>query len=130
MDIKHNGIRIRLPGFYYILKHKVASFIDRNFTGCEYCNEKKVWKMFGETGVPLDNFNTLIDSVPVGDSKTRYACYFYPKQRCIDINQVDENGKYITVESIYVHNCPECGRLLPYYKAKPPKKKHADTEEK
>jgi hypothetical protein len=27
---------------------------------------------------------------------------------------VDENGKYITVESIFVHNCPECGRPLPY----------------
>ncbi len=114
MGIKYTGIRIKWPRFYYILKYKLLAFIDRNFTGCEYCNEKKRRKMFSCKGVPLENFNTLIDSVPIGDSKTKYACYFYPKQRCIDINQVDENGKYTAVEYIFVHNCPECGRPLPY----------------
>jgi ssDNA-binding Zn-finger/Zn-ribbon topoisomerase 1 len=105
---------MRMPVFYYRMKHTLLAFVARNFTGCAYCNEKKLWKMFGEKCVPLDNFNTLIDSVPVGDDKTKYACYFYPKQRCIEVNRVDENGKYITVESIFVHNCPECGRPLPY----------------
>lgn len=96
------------------MKHKLHAFIGRNFTGCAYCNEKKLWKMFGYKGVPLESFNTLLDSVPVGDCKTRYACYFYPKQRRIEVNQVDENGKYATVESIFVNNCPECGRVLPF----------------
>ena len=105
---------MRLPRFYYRMKHKLLAFVDRNFTGCAYCNEKKVWKMFGEKGVPLDNFNTLLDSVPVEDSKTKYACYFYPKLRRIEVNQVGESGKYTAVESILVHNCPECGRALPF----------------
>lgn len=103
-----------MPVFYYRMKHTLLAFVARNFTGCAYCNEKKLWKMFGEKCVPLDNFNTLIDSVPVGDDETKYACYFFPKQHRIEINRVDENGKYITLESVFVHNCPECGRPLPY----------------
>ena len=90
---------MRMPVFYYRMKHTLLAFIARNFTGCAYCNEKKLWKMFGEKCVPLDNFNTLIDSVPVGDDKTKYACYFFPKQRRIEVNRVDENGKYIYRET-------------------------------
>lgn len=115
---------MRFPKIYYIVKHKIARFVERNFTGCAYCNEKKVWKIFGYSSrqEPIPNFNTLLDSVPVGDSKLKIACYFFPKQRCIEVCQVDENGKHNTVESIFVHHCPECGRPLPYTLDKKKKK--------
>ena len=110
-------MRFRMPRFYYVLRRKLRSFISRNWTGCEYCNEEVLVKRLGvdvdSPEKPLGNlFNTLLDSVPIGVSKKNIACYFYPRSGCIEVTEVDKDMKIIPLESIFVNNCPECGMPL------------------
>lgn len=110
-------MRFRMPRFYYVLRRKLMSFISRNWRGCEYCNEKVIIKLLGgdvdSPEKPLGNlFNTLLDSVPIGVSKKNIACYFYPRRGCIEVTEVDKDMKITPLESIFVSNCPECGRAL------------------
>lgn len=110
-------MKIRLPRIYYILRRKLWSFAARNWRGCEYCNEEVLVKLLGvdvdSPEKPMgDQFNQLLDSVPVNGNKRNIACYFYPRRGCIEVTEVDENRKITPLESIFVSNCPECGRAL------------------
>lgn len=110
-------MRFRMPRFYYVLRRKLRSFISRNWTGCEYCNEETLLKRLSvdvdSPGKLLGNqFNTLLDSVPIGVSKKNIACYFYPRRGCIEVTEVDKDMKITPLESIFVNNCPECGMPL------------------
>lgn len=111
------AMKIRFPRFYYVLRRNISRFISRNWTGCEYCNEEVVIKLL-ENDVdsqekPFGNqFNTLLDSVPIGESKMHIACYFYPRRGCIEVTEVDKDMKATPLESIFVSNCPDCGRTL------------------
>jgi hypothetical protein len=106
-------MKIRLPRFYYVLRCKLRRFIARNWTGCEYCNEEALVKLLGGDADSLGNqFNTLLDSVPINGSKRNIACYFYPMRGCIEVTEVDKDMKMPPLQSIFVSNCPECGRVL------------------
>ena len=110
-------MKIRLPRIYYILRRKLWSFAARNWRGCEYCNEEVLVKLLGvdvdSPEKPMgDQFNQLLDSVPINGNKRNIACYFYPRRGCIEVTEVDENRKITPLESIFVSNCPECGRAL------------------
>lgn len=110
-------MRFRMPRFYYVLRRKLRSFISRNWTGCEYCNEEVLIKLLGcdvdSLEKPMGNqFNQLLDSVPINGNKRNIACYFYPRRGCIEVTEVDKDMKIIPLESIFVNNCPECGMPL------------------
>lgn len=111
-------MKIRLPGFYYILRCKFRSFAARNWRGCEYCNEKVLFKLLGGDVGSLEKplgsqFNTLLDSVPINGNTRNNACYFYPMRGCIEVTEVDKGMRMATpLEHIFVNNCPECGRAL------------------
>lgn len=110
-------MKIRLPRIYYILRRKFWSFAARNWRGCEYCNEEVLVKLLGvDVDFPEkpmgDQFNQLLDSVPIGENKKNIACYFYPRRGCIEVTEVDKDMKMTPLESIFVSNCPECGRAL------------------
>ena len=117
-------MKIRLPRFYYVLRCKLRRFIARNWTGCEYCNEEALVKLLGgdadSLGKPLGNqFNTLLDSVPIDGNKRSIACYFYPGRGCIEVTEVDKDMKMTPLEHIFVSNCPECGMPLHKIRFKP-----------
>lgn len=110
-------MRFRMPRFYYVLRRKLRSFISRNWTGCEYCNEEVLIKLLGcdvdSLEKPMGNqFNQLLDSVPINGNKRNIACYFYPRRGCIEVTEVDKDMKMTPLESIFVSNCPECGMPL------------------
>lgn len=110
-------MRFRLPRIYYILRHKFWSFAARNWRGCEYCNEEVLIKRLGcdvdSLEKPMGNqFNQLLDSVPINGNKRNIACYFYPRRGCIEVTEVDKDMKMTPLESIFVSNCPECGMAL------------------
>ena len=110
-------MRFRMPRFYYVLRRKLRSFISRNWTGCESCNEKVFVKRLGVDVGSIEKqmgyqFNQLLDSFPIGGNKKNIACYFYPRRGCIEVTEVDKDMKITPLESIFVNNCPECGRAL------------------
>ncbi len=104
-------MKIKLPRIYHILRHKFWSVAARNWCGCEYCNEEVFVKRLGVDVEMGDQFNQLLDSVPI-NGKRHIACYFYPRRGCIEVTEVDENMKMTPLESIFVSNCPECGMPL------------------
>lgn len=117
-----------MPRFYYVLRRKLRSFISRNWTGCEYCNEEVLIKLLGcdvdSLEKPMGNqFNQLLDSVPINGNKRNIACYFYPRRGCIEVTEVDKDMKMTPLESIFVSNCPECGRALHKIRFKKKEKK-------
>ena len=112
-----SSMKFRLPRIYYILRNKFWRFASRNWRGCESCNEKVFAKRLGVDVGSIEKqmgyqFNQLLDSFPIGGNKKNIACYFYPRRGCVEVNEVDENMKMTPLESIFVSNCPECGRAL------------------
>lgn len=105
-------MKIRIQKIYYILRHKFWSFASRNWRGCAYCNEEVFVKRLGVDVEMGYQFNTLLDSVPINGNKRNIACYFYPMRGCIEVTEVDKDMKMTPLESIFVNNCPECGRAL------------------
>lgn len=114
-------MKINLPKLYHIIRHKFWSFAARNWRGCEYCNEEVFVKRLGVDVEMGDQFNQLLDSVPINGNKRNIACYFYPRRGCIEVTEVDKDMKMTPLESIFVSNCPECG--MPLHKIRFKKKK-------